>query len=191
MVATRTGKSTTTHEVSKPASKEQKQTEKNTTAKKPLRHQPVETAETKHDDRREIIERLHNHNCHLNARGIYRILKEADPATKITEKEIESVIKGCKTCSTIKYSVFKNAARGHLRTLQSITPNNVISIDFGQMVRKDAKGFTHFAVVVDIYSGYKYVIPVKNLTSDTAIALVRNHVNYYGTMNLLQVDNAT
>jgi len=88
-------------------------------------------------------------------------------------------------------SVIKHDPHTPLYNLAARIPNELINIDTLDIGREDEYGFKHVIVMIDCFTRWVNLYPIKSLTGEEATDVIINHFNEYGAPVAVKTDNGT
>lgn len=105
------------------------------------------------------------------------------------ESDVRKYISACETCKASKASnVLQTAPMGERR--KTVRPWQMIHIDFIGPLPRSKKGFCHLLVVVDSFSKFVHVHPVRNATTSSVIEFLENRIFLiFGVPEIVVCDN--
>ena len=139
-------------------------------------------------DRCGLIENIHKELSHVGVTKCLQRIKNSYFWPNMDE-QITSIIRSCKKCQMYKPNHTKKQAYGKLNADYIF---ETISIDIMGPFKRTPEGFTYLLGIIDNYSKYIMLCPLKNLTSNTVIKCLENKwINLFGAPEKLHSDNAS
>ena len=142
------------------------------------------------DDKYEIMKKVHN--CVSGHHGVEAtIAKLASLGHKWTgmREHVRRYIKECDTCQKHSYRQFE------IKVPKFITgryqPMEKISMDTIGPLPADADGNQHAVVIIDMFSRFMTIYPVKTTDSIDAAEALLNHIGHYGVPAQVQSDKGS
>lgn len=140
--------------------------------------------------RQEIIEKTHENLLHV---GFDKTLHEIKlryfwPSMA---SQVRKFLQSCGTCKEIKAPfVPVQPELGQARTSNS--PWRMISVDYIGPLPRSKRGYQHLLVVLDVYSKYVMLAPVRKIQSSSLCTILREQwFNRHGSPEVLLSDNAS
>lgn len=139
-------------------------------------------------ERLDIIKKLHQDTAHSGSDKCIAILKQFYYWPKL-DLDVKLHISRCISCATHKSCNTRYKNKG---TLSSRCPFQTISIDITEMPRVSREGYRYILGVIDNFSRYPMLIPLKETSSTTiAKALIGKWFSIFGIPGCIHSDNGT
>jgi hypothetical protein len=104
-------------------------------------------------------------------------------------RDVTRYVKSCPQCQLKKDRLKHIHAKGY--HLSSGTPGEHIGVDSITNLPPDKNGFMHILVIVDLFSRWSQLYPLKTLTADESATALLHYVTTFGTPSNITSDNGT
>ena len=136
---------------------------------------------------RETAKNLHSTFAHIGAKNLYKVMEKYFWAPKM-QKVCKELCKSCVICLRRKAISVKSTK---LILNSGKRPFDKVYIDVAGPF-PDCLGYNYILVLVDSFSSYPLIVPMKSVTSSEIIKnIFENWISYFGAPNQLHSDNAT
>ena len=123
--------------------------------------------------------------------GIYKTLHKVRDQFiwKGMDKDVANFVRCCKTCALSKLAQRTNY--GLLASHVAERPMEKLFVDFVGKLPRSAGGNSFILTVVDAFSKFVWLVPVREATSKSAVVVLRQIVASFGCPRVVVTDNAT
>lgn len=138
---------------------------------------------------KKLIDEIHNNLGHV---GIYKISKYVDKLYfwKKMHKDIKKTIRECDLCQRTKSS--NVAMSGEYCAIIPSAPHQLITVDLFGPLPKSRAGMQYIFVVLDAFSKYVSLYPIKKATANTCVQkMLNNYIAKHGKPQAILSDNGT
>ena len=130
------------------------------------------------------------HNALVGHRGIERTvqyLKAQGHEWAHMRKDVATFLRHCPTCQ--KMSTTPAANNPAMFTTSARIPHELINIDTLEVGQEDHEGYQHILVIIDSFTRWVELYPLKTLTAEEAITAIIHYFCTYGTPVAIKTDN--
>ena len=142
------------------------------------------------EEKYELIKLVHN--ALVGHRGVERTvsyLRAQGHSWPHMKDHVRTFIRLCPCCQ--KMDVAKRQTTTQLYNLSARAPHELINIDTLEINQVDECGYSHIIVVIDCFSRWVELFPVKSLTGEEAALKLIEHFSRYGPPVAIKTDNGT
>ena len=137
-------------------------------------------------EREKLINNIHDQLGHLGQNKCYSRIK-LNYYWFNMEQEVKDIIRSCQQCQRYKPDHTKKQSYGHLNT-KSIF--DTLSLDIIGPFKQTPKGYSYLLGIIDNFSKYVMLCPLKTLTSLAIIQAVKKKwISIFGIPNKIHSDN--
>ncbi len=130
------------------------------------------------------------HNAFVGHHGVNRtvdLLKEMGASWDNMKEDVEAFIRACPNCAAVRSG---RHLRGKSFRVYSEAPNREWSGDSIGPLSSDIFGFTHILVIVEMFSGFVHLRPVKSVGKEECSDILFHLFCHYGAPQRFRADNA-
>jgi hypothetical protein len=141
------------------------------------------------EDKYDLISKVHN--ALVGHRGVQRTLdylRAQGQSWSEMRQHVSNFIRQCPTCQKMDTRSKETFAQPY--SLADQRPNKSLSMDTLE-VQYDDLGFKHILVILDNFTRWIELVPIKSLSSDEAAVAIMQHFNRYGCPEDIRTDNST
>jgi len=137
-------------------------------------------------DRVDLIKRAHLSTGHAGNLAIWRHIREAGFDWRTIYADIRKVTETCEECLH-----FNNSVRLHhqAKSVEAEEPMDAIQFDLKGPLPMSNEGFEHVLSVVDVFSGFCFLRPMKTKSTTEVITHLNKIFDDFGPVNQIQCDN--
>ena len=140
------------------------------------------------EDKYTIIQSFHNQTAgHRGVRATIDKLLEHKHKWQGMREHVRQFVRQCSCCQ--KMSVIKLETPTHAYSLSSYKVGDMINIDTLTVGEEDADGFKHVLVIVDTFSRWVKLYPLRKLDAVTAASCILSYCGDYGSPLAIRTDN--
>lgn len=140
------------------------------------------------DQRISVVTEIHRQLCHLGWQKCLGVVRKKFFWPRIT-KEVEKVVRSCDTCKATKSTV-RNTRVPLGMPRSADAPFKMLALDHWGGTTKSRKGNTHLLLVLDIFSKYVFLHPVKDTSAELVVNFLESEVFLkFGVPRILLSDN--
>ena len=141
------------------------------------------------DHRKETVKKYHEHHCHIGIQKTLSLIKMRFFWPRM-EETVKDVINSCRLCSFNKQSASTNKAP--LVSTKVGEPFERIAVDLTGPFLTTSKGNRYILGIIDHFSKFSMLIPVKDAASKTVCEAIFNHwVSLFGAPIEIISDNGS
>ena len=135
------------------------------------------------------------HNAEMSAHtGAYKTLQRIRQSFywKTMRRDVNRWVAGCLLCACRKSSPKSSSKHGLLQNIITGQPWQTVSIDILGPLPKTDEGYTNIIVMVDHFTNWVEMIPLKNIKSETVVnSVFDNWIARYGCPKAILTDQGT
>ncbi len=134
----------------------------------------------------ELISYFHQKYGHL---GIHKttLLVLKNFVWKGCKKEIEDAVNSCEICQMAKRN--ENVSYGDYIPVIATEPKEMIAVDLYGPLPSSSHGYTHIFVVIDVFTKYVRLFPVKQPTAAKLVEFMKKYLKEEGKIKIILSDN--
>ena len=148
----------------------------------------IEDPPTSHVSPETALREVHNARVgHMGGRATWIRLNKEFPGHNIPYKVVEDYISKCPNCVKTRLAM-KEALIPIVRNLKPPNARSAIGIDAVEITPHGAEGYTHINVVVNLFTKFVYLEPVKGVTALNLANTIWKYWSHYGHTDLIISD---
>lgn len=103
--------------------------------------------------------------------------------------QVKEYINNCLKC--LSYSVPSGKKEGELYIYDKGKPFNTLHIDHYGPLKKEKDGYTHIFIVIDAFTKFVVLYPVKSTTTKETITALKQYFRHFGICKRIVSDRGT
>ena len=141
--------------------------------------------------RLEFIRDAHMKLGHAAADKIYDYCRKYYQSIGLTMIEIKRAIQDCQQCVAYSRTSKNKASLPNAFIPKGFAPLDVVYSDTGFIFAPDVHKQHAFQVIIDDYSNYRYILPMKDTTAQSFIQAFDTYMSNFGKVNCIRSDLAS